>query len=80
LGRSHLFGFKTGPSTIVAPDGSIRSPLRSTSLGGQLIYTLCPVGRRFRILADERDREGGKPFVYSHFDWPFEVGPHGDLR
>lgn len=32
-----------------------------------------PVGTKFRIWAKETDREGGKPFLYSHFDWPFEV-------
>ena len=32
-----------------------------------------PVGTRFRIYAKETDREGGKPFLYSHFDWPYEV-------
>jgi hypothetical protein len=34
---------------------------------------LYPVGTRFRIYAKETDRERGKPFLYSHFDWPFEV-------
>ncbi|TPL88992.1 hypothetical protein FJ950_01145 [Mesorhizobium sp. B2-3-14] len=32
-----------------------------------------PVGTRFRIYAKETDREGGRPFLYSHFDWPYEV-------
>lgn len=32
-----------------------------------------PIGTKFRIWAKEADREGGKPFLYSHFDWPFEV-------
>ncbi|MCV0429609.1 MAG: hypothetical protein K5905_29565 [Roseibium sp.] len=32
-----------------------------------------PVGTRFRIYAKETNREGGKPFLYSHFDWPYEV-------
>lgn len=31
------------------------------------------VGTRFRIWAKESDREGGKPFVYTHFSWPYEV-------
>ena len=34
---------------------------------------LYPVGTKFRIHAKETNREGGKPFLYSHFDWPFEV-------
>jgi hypothetical protein len=32
-----------------------------------------PVGTKFRIYAKETSREGGKPFLYSHYDWPFEV-------
>nr|WP_319515526.1 hypothetical protein [uncultured Cohaesibacter sp.] len=32
-----------------------------------------PVGTRFRIYAKETSREGGKPFLYSHFNWPYEV-------
>jgi hypothetical protein len=32
-----------------------------------------PIGTRFRIYAKVTDREGGKPFLYSHYDWPFEV-------
>lgn len=34
-----------------------------------------PVGTKFRIWAKVTDREGGKPFLYSHFDWPYEVVP-----
>lgn len=34
---------------------------------------LYPVGTRFCIYAKEASREAGKPFLYSHFDWPFEV-------
>jgi hypothetical protein len=34
-----------------------------------------PVGTKFRIYAKETDKEGGKPFLYSHFDWPFEIVP-----
>jgi hypothetical protein len=32
-----------------------------------------PVGTRFRIHAKEISREGGKPFLYSRYDWPYEV-------
>lgn len=32
-----------------------------------------PVGTKFRIRAKLIDREGGKPFLYSRFDWPYEV-------
>eukprot|EP00873_Tetraselmis_striata_P040192 jgi/Tetstr1/460456/TSEL_005715.t1 len=35
--------------------------------------TAHPVGTRFRIHVKETCREGGKPFLYSHFNWPFEV-------
>lgn len=32
-----------------------------------------PIGTKLRIYAKETDREGGKPFLYSHFSWPYEV-------
>ena len=32
-----------------------------------------PIGTQFRIHAKLTDREGGKPFLYSHFNWPYEV-------
>ncbi len=32
-----------------------------------------PIGTKFRIYAKEADRNGGKPFLYSHFDWPYEL-------
>ncbi len=34
---------------------------------------LHPIGTRFRIYAKETCREGGKPFLYCHFDWPYEI-------
>ena len=34
---------------------------------------LYPVGTKFRIYAKETNKEGGKPFLYSRYDWPFEV-------
>jgi hypothetical protein len=40
------------------------------ALHAEAIY---PVGTRFRIYAKETNREDGKPFLYSHYDWPFEV-------
>jgi hypothetical protein len=32
-----------------------------------------PVGTRFYVYAKETDKEGGNPFLYSRYDWPFEV-------
>ena len=32
-----------------------------------------PVGTQFKIKAKITSKEGGKPFVYSHYTWPFEV-------
>lgn len=37
------------------------------------IRKLHPIGTKFRIYAKPTHREGGKPFLYSHFDWPIEV-------
>lgn len=32
-----------------------------------------PVGTRFRIRAKITDREGSRPFLHSHHNWPFDV-------
>ncbi|CAD5257324.1 MULTISPECIES: hypothetical protein [unclassified Imperialibacter] len=32
-----------------------------------------PVGTRFRIRAKLTNREGGTPFIHSHYTWPYEV-------
>jgi hypothetical protein len=32
-----------------------------------------PIGTKFRIYAKVTDREGGKPFLYSSYMWPYEV-------
>lgn len=31
------------------------------------------LGTRFKIKAKITSREGGKPFAYSHYKWPFEA-------
>ncbi len=32
-----------------------------------------PIKTKFRIWAKLTDREGGKPFLYSNYQWPYEV-------
>lgn len=32
-----------------------------------------PVGTKFRIRTKITNKEGGTPFIYSHYTWPFEV-------
>lgn len=32
-----------------------------------------PVGTRFRLKAKLTEREGGNPFLYAHFNSPYEV-------
>ena len=32
-----------------------------------------PVGTKFKIQAKITDREGGTPFIYSHYSWHFQV-------
>jgi len=32
-----------------------------------------PVGTRFRIRAKITSKEGGTPFIYSYYKWPYEV-------
>lgn len=37
------------------------------------------VGTRFRIRVKLTDKEGGKPFLYSRYGWPFEVVRSGTI-
>ncbi len=32
-----------------------------------------PEGTKFRIKAKLTNKEGGKPFLHSHYTWPYEV-------
>lgn len=32
-----------------------------------------PIGTKFRIKAKITAKEGGTPFIYSHYSWPYEV-------
>ena len=32
-----------------------------------------PIGTKFKIQAKVTDREGGTPFLYSHYNWSYEV-------
>lgn len=32
-----------------------------------------PVGTKFEIRARETNREGGKPYLYSHHSWPYRI-------
>ena len=32
-----------------------------------------PVGTRFRVYAKETSKKGGTPFLYSHYNWPYEI-------
>lgn len=32
-----------------------------------------PVGTRFRIKAKITNKEGGKPFIHSHYTWSYDV-------
>lgn len=32
-----------------------------------------PVGTYFKINATITSRGGGKPFIYSHYSWPYEI-------
>jgi hypothetical protein len=35
--------------------------------------TRFPVGTKFRIYAKETSREGGPPFLYTHWGWPYDI-------
>jgi hypothetical protein len=32
-----------------------------------------PIGTKFLIYAKQTGQKGGKPFLYTRFDWPYEV-------
>lgn len=32
-----------------------------------------PIGTKLRIWAKETNKDGGKPFLYTHFSWPVAV-------
>jgi hypothetical protein len=32
-----------------------------------------PIGTKFIVYAKQTDREGGKPFLYTHHSWPYEI-------
>lgn len=32
-----------------------------------------PLGTKFLIYAKETNKLGGKPFLYTHFSWPYEI-------
>lgn len=32
-----------------------------------------PLGTRLKVFAKETSRQGGPPFLYTHFSWPYEV-------
>lgn len=32
-----------------------------------------PIGTKFRLKAKITSREGGKPFIYSHYSWSYKV-------
>lgn len=37
------------------------------------LVTDYPIGTRFRIKAKITNREGGTPFIYSHYSWAYDV-------
>ena len=68
-----------------APKESGRSKIRVRPISGQVfprtMVVECskamrnehPVGTQFRIHVKETRREGGKPFLYSNHQWPYEI-------
>lgn len=53
----------------------VRGQPGSKKLSDTSIY---PLGTKFKIRAKITDREGGKPFLYSHYSWPFTVIKQGN--
>ncbi len=70
------YAVKTGKSSRIhvrPVQGSRIHRQWTSSVPGVHGWKMYPVGTKFRIYAKETNREGGKPFLYSHIDWPFEV-------
>ena len=67
------------------PGEQSTSPIRCRPFPGQGIDTQMrvecskkmreqyPVGTCFLVQAQEIDKEGGATFLYTHYNWPFEV-------
>jgi hypothetical protein len=36
---------------------------------------LHPLGTKFLTHAKETNKEGGKPFLYNHYSWPYKIVP-----
>ncbi len=71
--------------TFRGPERGDRGSVRARPVAGELypptMNVECskdmrirhPVGTRFRVFARETDKEGGPPFLYTHWSWPYEI-------
>ena len=71
--------------TVPHSGGGSRHKVRAVPLPGQGVDTRCfveccsgmrtnhPVGTVFKITGKLTDREGGTPFLYTSYHWPYEV-------
>ena len=52
-----------------------QNPYKSSMLVecSKVLVTDYPVGTKFRIKAKITNRNGGTPFIYSNYNWKFEV-------
>lgn len=64
-GKGSLIHVRPTPGQLFSPDMDVEC-----SKSMRLRH---PVGTKFRIWAKETNREGGKAFLYSRYDWPYEV-------
>lgn len=56
-------------------------PLKNQAPFSEMMFVECskvltteyPVGTKFKIKAKITSREGGSPFIYSHYSWKYEV-------
>ena len=66
-GRGHTRSIRVRPIP-----GEAFSPTMNVECSRSM-RTRYRVGTRFPIRAKLTDKEGGKPFLYCRYDWPFEV-------
>ena len=71
--------------TYVSSGSGSKNPIRARPWPGQGFPEECnvecstkmresqPAGTNFKIRAKITDREGGTPFIYTNYNWPYEV-------
>ena len=76
----HAFGGGSNASIRVRPlPGQGLDPKMKVECSRAMRYEH-PVGTKFKLTAKVTDKEGGAPFLYSRYDWPYEVVSDDEAR